>query len=725
AFFLGLEIEHQLGHFPFNGISDTHKGLTQEFMTHLRLYSNLIDDKISINEDDFRILFNESMEKYFKEVVRELSYADETALESPEVSSPSTSARRSVTQMLKGRKSICVGNVPSIILQTEQSSSEKTMTAATEGQSHVDGEKTSSSDDIQIVEDVHPKPRFRNLSFLKRKYLRKEVGASAFCMLCGLERLTKRLKETPTDPLQKKIFFSCLVMDKVPATYAIRLYEEKYSGDGHVCAHHYAQAAFFVAAQTRRRPREKFSVEGLEHLPYSTLKSIADRFRSYGVVKENEDLSPDDIIKFYKYCRSLFSLSPNADNEVSPNSCSIWHILYISFAGAVSAKFPRDESGTSHNPSTVEDEPLFLDNSSSKMTCEEERIPLKIVKEDDSTEAAANGSSESGSKGTRKRRNPADDCEEVKTEFDERIPDEDDHSTSSVEEIDEQDGEMSPDDSKLRRRSSKDGVRRAMMKANPNKKFKDLVKELFANPPAPRKRERTSQKSSETLENYIRKEDQLCNRLEICSSLYLRNRRREFLDRIIVYEEKWIVYDYTYRNVGRLGKKSDPKEKAETSDISTKRRSMLTVWWSSYGVILHRVLSSSPSKESRTFTSYIRDMNKCLLEQQPWLVHGPAPIFLYDSSCGYISNAVIHIMCRFGFECLPYPYDSVYLSPHTSYVSTHFGNYLQNRKEQFEEVDDAFRDFLKTKPPSFFKEGLAELPTRWKNCINSRGDLLG
>ncbi|KAK6017346.1 hypothetical protein OSTOST_17135 [Ostertagia ostertagi] len=232
---------------------------------------------------------------------------------------------------------------------------------------------------------------------------------------------------------------------------------------------------------------------------------------------------------------------------------------------------------------------------------------------------------------------------------------------------------------------------RAMMKANPNKKFKDLVKELFANPPAPRKRERSSQKSSETLENYIRKEDQLCNRLEICSSLYLRNRRREFLDRIIVYEEKWIVYDYTYRNVGRLSKKSDPQEKAEPSDISTKRRSMLTVWWSSYGVILHKVLSSSPSKEGRTFTS----------------------------------NAVIHILCRFGFECLPYPYDSVYLSPHTSYISTHFGNYLHNRKEQIEEVDDAFRDFIKTKPSSFFKEGLAELPTRWKNCINSRGDLLG
>ncbi|KAK6025362.1 hypothetical protein OSTOST_08745 [Ostertagia ostertagi] len=458
----------------------------------------------------------------------------------------------------------------------------------TEDQSHVDGEKTSSSDDIQIVEDVQPKPRIRSLAFLKRKYQRKDTWSTdtVLCMFCGLARLGKRLKETPTDPIQKKIFFSCLVMDKIPAAEAVRLFEEKYSGDGRVCAYHYAQA--------------------------------------------NEDLSADDIIKFYKYCRSLFYPSTNSDSEVPE------------------ASPPESPASVSEDEEEVEEveeveearrmtNHYFWMNSSSKMACEEERIPLKIVKDDDAVEVAVDSSSKGSIKGTRKRRIAADDnCAEAKPESDERLPDEDNHSSSSVEQIDEHSGEQSPDDSKLRRRSSKDGVRRAMMKANPNKKFKDLVKELFANPPAPRKRERSSQKSSETLENYIRKEDQLCNRLEICSSLYLRNRRREFLDRIIVYEEKWIVYDYTYRNVGRLSKKSDPQEKAEPSDISTKRRSMLTVWWSSYGVILHKVLSSSPSKEGRTFTSYIREMNKCLLEQQPWLVQGPAPIFFYDSSCGYI-----------------------------------------------------------------------------------------
>ncbi|KAK6024875.1 hypothetical protein OSTOST_09246, partial [Ostertagia ostertagi] len=89
-------------------------------MTHLRMYSNLIDDRLSIKEEDVVILFNESMEKYFKEIVRELSDVDERqAAECSEVSSPSTSSRRLVTQMLKGRKSICAGHVPSTVLQTK------------------------------------------------------------------------------------------------------------------------------------------------------------------------------------------------------------------------------------------------------------------------------------------------------------------------------------------------------------------------------------------------------------------------------------------------------------------------------------------------------------------------------------------------------------------------------------------------------------------------------
>ncbi|KAK6059656.1 hypothetical protein COOONC_02711 [Cooperia oncophora] len=294
---------------------------------------------------------------------------------------------------------------------------------------------------------------------------------------------------------------------------------------------------------------------------------------------------------------------------------------------------------------TVDDEPLFLDDSEVKQEPNKESNPSRVE-------------AENSAKSVLKAK--------VKTEADESPTDLNDDSSSS-EECGQRNAKK-PVKREESGQSSDDGIKSAVMKSDPNKRFGEVVELLT--PPVVTKKENTQKRNQDTLEKRIRDEQLLCSRLEICSSLYVRNRRSEFLDRIVVYEEKGILYDYIYRPPGRPSRMA----KFECPEITTKRKVMLTVWWTSSGVILHKVLTSSPTKDGKIFTAYAEEMNKILHAKNPSLDEGPAPIYLYNSSCGYIN----------GFECIPYPSDSPYLAPHAYFVGQQFGNYLLNQKKVYD-----------------------------------------
>ena len=79
-----------------------------------------------------------------------------------------------------------------------------------------------------------------------------------------------------------------------------------------------------------------------------------------------------------------------------------------------------------------------------------------------------------------------------------------------------------------------------------------------------------------------------CQRLTICTSLVLRNHCDPFLNRIITSDEKWITYD----NIRRSGQWLDVLEhpaKVTKREIHSKK-TMVTVWWSTSGVINYEFL---------------------------------------------------------------------------------------------------------------------------------------
>uniref|UniRef100_A0A0K0FW37 Uncharacterized protein n=1 Tax=Strongyloides venezuelensis TaxID=75913 RepID=A0A0K0FW37_STRVS len=53
--------------------------------------------------------------------------------------------------------------------------------------------------------------------------------------------------------------------------------------------------------------------------------------------------------------------------------------------------------------------------------------------------------------------------------------------------------------------------------------------------------------------------DQFLRRMETCSSLILRNKNDSFLNRIVTYDEKWVIFGNRRKSLQSVDKNESPK----------------------------------------------------------------------------------------------------------------------------------------------------------------------
>ncbi|KAL6732314.1 hypothetical protein Aduo_003087 [Ancylostoma duodenale] len=252
----------------------------------------------------------------------------------------------------------------------------------------------------------------------------------------------------------------------------------------------------------------------------------------------------------------------------------------------------------------------------------------------------------------------------------------------------------------------------ALYKADPGKSVFDLATELGVSPATV-----LSYLRSNVLKDAILNEPQLQNRLEICSALSLRNRREPFLSRIVTYGVKKLYFEYRKRLP------YFPLDAARNleQDIPGKKV-LLTVWWSSRGVIYHQILERYEEMTTCSFYKHIAKVHKGILENDPELVNGPGPIVLCDNPHLYINREVTKKMHQCGFEILPYPSNANDLLPSHYYFFDQLYKHMERKDfSLFWDISKYIRDFLSSRPPEFFANGMNELPLRWKKCMETNG----
>ncbi|VDM76435.1 unnamed protein product [Strongylus vulgaris] len=217
--------------------------------------------------------------------------------------------------------------------------------------------------------------------------------------------------------------------------------------------------------------------------------------------------------------------------------------------------------------------------------------------------------------------------------------------------------------------------------------------------------------------NFVQKpalnEAQLQDRLQMFSSLSLRNHMMPFLSRIITYAAKRIYFE------------SEKRLLDDTSDELPGQSVLLIIWWSSNGVIYHAFLRDDENAQShrvltwQLFVSQLGEVHRVIKANN---MEQPKPILLCDEPHPYISWDVVTKIHDRNFEILPYPANAKDLLPSHYHFFSHFFNYIGNKDyKYFHTLKTDFRNFVSSRAPNFFADGINELALRWDKCIDMNG----
>ena len=112
------------------------------------------------------------------------------------------------------------------------------------------------------------------------------------------------------------------------------------------------------------------------------------------------------------------------------------------------------------------------------------------------------------------------------------------------------------------------------------------------------------------------------------------------------------------------------------------------------------------------------------VKKWPYTGKGPRPvILLHDNSRPHTAKTTSDALNSLGWKVLPHPDYSPDLAPSDFYLFRSLQNYLvDSHFKTFEEIEKCITDFIDSKPPWFYRQGIRHLPERWKKCIEVNGD---
>lgn len=215
-------------------------------------------------------------------------------------------------------------------------------------------------------------------------------------------------------------------------------------------------------------------------------------------------------------------------------------------------------------------------------------------------------------------------------------------------------------------------------------------------------------------------ERQKRNRFEACLSLLSRHKGEPFLHRIITCDEKWILFDNRKRSAQWLDKDEVPKHTPKPN--IHQKKLMVSVWWSSAGVIHYSFMRTGQSITADVYCNQLDEMMRELGIKQPRLVNRDRPILLQDNARPHVARITLLKLQELDLETLCHPPYSPDLAPTDYHLFQALDHFLQGKIFNSQQaVETAFRDFITTRSPGFFAAGINKLPLRWQNCIDSLG----
>ena len=196
-----------------------------------------------------------------------------------------------------------------------------------------------------------------------------------------------------------------------------------------------------------------------------------------------------------------------------------------------------------------------------------------------------------------------------------------------------------------------------------------------------------------------------------------------FFDRLVTVDESWVyLYDPEMKYQSKQWKfPSEPAPKKAKRTRSAVKV-MLTVFWDSEGIILTDFLPTGRTMNGVYYSNLIIALNKKLSKKRRNKLRKGPVFLLQDNAPPHRAAVTQEAIADSGIELLRHPPYSPDLAPSDFFLFPEMKRDLKGRRFNDEnQIQTVSEEWLASKPPHFYSQGLFKVKARWQKCINLNG----
>ncbi|XP_015783813.1 histone-lysine N-methyltransferase SETMAR-like [Tetranychus urticae] len=226
---------------------------------------------------------------------------------------------------------------------------------------------------------------------------------------------------------------------------------------------------------------------------------------------------------------------------------------------------------------------------------------------------------------------------------------------------------------------------------------------------------------------HVLNDHQKRSRVNACAAFLSTYNRQPnaFLACIFTCDETWLSI---YETLSRTESMKWVTSREQLSKKPTSQRNdakvMANVFWDSREIIKIFWMPPGQTVNGEVYRNQLREIAPLVGPRRPPNVRRK-PLFLHNNARPHVAEETMQLIQELGWGLIQHPPYSPDLAPSDYFLFKNLKQYLRGRR--FESISELIAEteaYFASQPESWYRAGIAELPTRYQRCLASRGDYL-